>query len=460
MAREDSTVTTTALIGLQGQLDTVRSEIFTTNTNLQSIGRLIQTDSAEDQRRLFEERERERILLERRIRSSQEDALQQKVSASLIPPVVKLEKKLNSTFSRITAALTSLFGFFGTKIIKGIQSSARLGLGALKGIGDILKGSFGFIISTLSTISRGFTSVLSGITGITGKVLRALATLAASPFKAIADLVGKLLPGLRGGAAAAAVARPAAAVAGGIGSGLLGLLGIGSRISTGAAAIKNLQEGDPAEAAVQAAATFLPTPVPAMALSALNLSGVNLDLTSGLSNLNIGESINNFSTNNPFSNFSENLGNLTQSFPKNLSGFMSGFSGFLGFSIDSTKNQDTSAKPTSSSMSSGVNFDAPAQQAQVPVQPGNTASVTPSTLNSVSITPYNGDIQSPAEQKPSIGTIPEPKPDLIYLTSGKGQQESAISGNIPTLTDVPLIPSANPDNFYAVYAQLNYNVVL
>jgi hypothetical protein len=83
MAREE-TVPTTALVGLQGQLDTVRSEIITTNTNLQSIGTLIRNDSVEDQRRLIGEREQEKNLLERKIRTGQEESLQQKVSSSLL----------------------------------------------------------------------------------------------------------------------------------------------------------------------------------------------------------------------------------------------------------------------------------------------------------------------------------------------------------------------------------------
>ena len=65
---KENSIPSTSLVGLQGQLNTVRSEIVTTNVNLQGIGRLIQSDSLQDQRKLLEEREQEKKLLELKIR--------------------------------------------------------------------------------------------------------------------------------------------------------------------------------------------------------------------------------------------------------------------------------------------------------------------------------------------------------------------------------------------------------
>ena len=45
---KENSIPSTSLVGLQGQLNTVRSEIVTTNVNLQGIGRLIQSDSLQD----------------------------------------------------------------------------------------------------------------------------------------------------------------------------------------------------------------------------------------------------------------------------------------------------------------------------------------------------------------------------------------------------------------------------
>jgi hypothetical protein len=591
MAREE-TVPTTALVGLQGQLDTVRSEIITTNTNLQSIGTLIRNDSLEDQRRLIEEREQEKNLLERKIRTGQEEALQQKVSSSLLPPVVKLENKLNSTFGKVSSALLGLFGFFGTKVIQGIQISAQLGLGALKGIVNILKGSFGFIANTLGTLGRGFTSILSGIGGITGKVIGALGSLAASPFKAIADLVGKLLPGIRAGAVAAGIGA-GAATAGSLGINFLRTLG---RFVSGAGAVQNAMEGDAIGAGVLGAAAVFPNPITttaALAYTGAELLGYNpsekiSDMFGGITG--------GFGIKNPFSGktleavtssvtnfFNPSAGTQGQQGTQGTQG-QQGTQGTQGQQgTQGTQGQQGTQGTQGQQGTSAVEQPGPVQSISIPVQPlvppgpqpistpqpitqsspetpvipppspemvkqfemayanrdrpfargriesawnnmtyeqqqqakiwakstgkekewnkmknemkliekspaatsaeatpvtpATSAAATPGTPLTPAATPaatsagtptptslavvsYNGNIQPQPQQKPNLSNISEPPPDVVYLRSDQNQQAGAVSGNIPTLTDVPLIPSANPDNFYAVYAQLNYNVVL
>jgi hypothetical protein len=52
------------------------------------------------------------------------------------------------------------------------------------------------------------------------------------------------------------------------------------------------------------------------------------------------------------------------------------------------------------------------------------------------------------------------QPQIIYKrvpSSAQGQGSPLKSGSA---TDVPSIPSSNPDNFYTLYSQMNYNVVI
>ena len=500
---KENSISSTSLVGLQDQLNTVRSEIVTTNVNLQGIGRLIQSDSLQDQRKLLEEREQEKKLLELKIRQGQENQLEQKVSTSLRSPLISTEKKLNSTFGNITKALGALFGFFGIKVIQGIQSSAKLGLGALKGIGDLLKGSFGFITSTIGTLSRGFTSILSGIGGITGKVIKSLSALAASPFKAIADLVKSLLSGLR---TAAPVAAATAGVSGAA-SLLLKALGIGARTSTAIDAVTNFQEGNYAESAINAAATFAPFSLPAIALSGMKATGNELDL----SNINFSEIAN--SASSAFSGLMEYGSNA-------LSGAGLNFD-FLNNPAPKVEGNveegSQSVQPQNPMVPSTVTTPAPAPVAepQNPIIPepsqemiknfelafkyrdtnntmirgriestwknmspveqqqakkwveskGYSWSVMrlpdpvqmPSSAKPISLQVIPFDPKSPP--KPNLGTLPEPPPDVVVLENNKDQPSSVIGRDSQTLTDVPLIPSGNPDNFYTLYSQVNYNVV-
>jgi hypothetical protein len=497
---KENSISSTSLVGLQDQLNTVRSEIVTTNVNLQGIGRLIQSDSLQDQRKLLEEREKEKKLLELKIRQGQENQLEQKVSTSLRSPLISTEKKLNSTFGNITKSLGALFGFFGIKVIQGIQSSAKLGIGALKGIGDFLKGSFGFITSTIGTLSKGFTSILSGIGGITGKVIKSLSALATSPFKAIGDLVKSLLSGLR-------TAAPVAAATAGVsvaGSLLLKALGIGARTSTAIDAVTNLQEGNYAESAINAAATFAPFSLPAIALSGMKATGNELDLSninfseisnsassafSGLmeygSNLLSGSGLNFDFLNNPAK---EVPGTVEQGSPEPQNPMIPTTTTQAPAPVVEPQNamipepsqemiknfelafkyRDTNNTMIRGRIESAWKNMSPVEQQQAKKwveSKGYSWSVmglpdpiqiqSPSGPQSLQVIPF--EPQSPP--KPNVGTLPEPPPDVVVLENNKEQPSSMIARDSQTITDVPLIPSGNPDNFYTLYSQVNYNVV-
>ena len=77
------------------------------------------------------------------------------------------------------------------------------------------------------------------------------------------------------------------------------------------------------------------------------------------------------------------------------------------------------------------------------------------------------NISSPAQVQPlpkptqNVGELSEPAPNVIMMPSGQSNnQQSSISQAPTNGTDTPLISSSNPDNFYVLYSQLNYNVVM
>lgn len=69
-----------------------------------------------------------------------------------------------------------------------------------------------------------------------------------------------------------------------------------------------------------------------------------------------------------------------------------------------------------------------------------------------------GMIETKPPAAPAIQPPKEPAPNVI-VASAPQQGKMEVPGPT-TITDVPLIPSANPDNFYVLYSQLNYNVVM
>ena len=67
----------------------------------------------------------------------------------------------------------------------------------------------------------------------------------------------------------------------------------------------------------------------------------------------------------------------------------------------------------------------------------------------------------PSKEPTQVGQLPEPKPSLTMIATSNNANQNA---NPPitngALTDVPFINSSNPDNFYVLYSQLSYNVVM
>lgn len=419
------------LVSIRGQLDSIRSEVSGVTSGLQGIASLIQTDSALESQRLRLERDQEKKLVERVLRVGQEEQLQQTVSAALVEPIKKIEPKLNSTFDRATGALKKLFGTgFGILGISALTKGTAANLRKLTDIRGIFKSSLGFITSSFSLMRGGFTRVVNSIRGVTSKVFDIATDLAKSPLKAVSDLFKNFLKVKPGAGSAAAGAGAAAAG----GFNILSLLGKGVTALGGAADVATGQNFD-------ATLAFTSLLIPqtrlitgaAYATDAIaemfggNIFGKNPNQKPGapaaqspmIPNFEFGENIN-FSSLQAFA--SDKI---------NQFGNMFGFSGSPG------------------------------------PQPGSPQILSEDTTNtpgpkSIQVVPYKppAQIQPAQTQTPNVGPSPEPKPDIIYTTTGNQEQGAVQDQQSGPITDVPLISSSNPDNFYTLYSQLNYNVVM
>ena len=101
------------------------------------------------------------------------------------------------------------------------------------------------------------------------------------------------------------------------------------------------------------------------------------------------------------------------------------------------KSAETSSKPSTAEIT-------PAETSSKP----STAEITPAQTTKMQTVPFN------------IGPEPEPKPNVVYASSGSSAPQQQQPMSTGPASDVPFIPSSNPDNFYTLYSQINYNVVL
>jgi len=83
----------------------------------------------------------------------------------------------------------------------------------------------------------------------------------------------------------------------------------------------------------------------------------------------------------------------------------------------------------------------------------------PSTVQAVPLP--SAQVQPLPKPTQNVGELSEPAPNVVMMPSGQSNnQQSSISQAPTNGTDTPLISSSNPDNFYVLYSQLNYNVVI
>ena len=81
--------------------------------------------------------------------------------------------------------------------------------------------------------------------------------------------------------------------------------------------------------------------------------------------------------------------------------------------------------------------------------PQSNTNITPAQTQSI-----------PRQNAP--GPEPAAPPNIVYTETGTSQPQMP-SGPEPTrgspVSEVPFIPSSDPDNFYTLYSQVRYNVV-
>lgn len=113
--------------------------------------------------------------------------------------------------------------------------------------------------------------------------------------------------------------------------------------------------------------------------------------------------------------------------------------------------------------SKGYNWAEMKLPAPAQVQPQPQQSTTGTTSINQPVSPQQtgtGAEITPPPTSQIVGSSPPPKPNVIYASSGK-DQSSGVKAPMKSgpASDVPFISSSNPDNFYLLYSQVQYNIV-
>lgn len=490
------------ILSIGPQLQAIRTDIAGLNGSLTRIAELIQADTNADAARVSAEQEAERKLIEEQIRISKEKDLEKRIQAKLLAPVEKLAPQVTSIFDRIKQSLGFLFaGWLTNQVVEGLKAQSDGDTNKINQIKINVLKNVGLAVGSIAAIKFGFSAVIRGITGITSKIFVLLGKGIAKPFQGLRNL----LPGAR---AAAPAAAPAAAGARGVigsvsraaGSVARGLPLLGGALSLAS----SLSQGEGlGKAAFGAGGGMAGGVAGAKVGSALGPIGA---LAGGAAGFLLGETLGKqgFSflggDNKPASTIPSATPTATATPPAPKEApiiqpqqTMTGAPAAPQLPPPTPETTSTPVAPQETMTSSTFNLDLDMSKVlgqqqgiegdrkEAQIDPNQAAafgeidmssSVTEGAsaeqkkeqspqvsgqVTAAAVAP--AQLQAAPKQTPQVGPLPEPKPELVAINAMQNPQPPVAVSQNPK-TDVPLIKSSNPDNFWVLYSQVNYNVVM
>jgi hypothetical protein len=470
-----------ALLGFNSNIQALRNDIGKLGTGLAGIALLLQQDNAEEVSRTKAEQERERRLAEQRVRIGKESQIEQNIQNALVTPVKTLVPKVNDIFGKIGTALGILFGGWltkqvvdamkaseegNTKLFNDIKSNIIKNLAIVGGGLLAIKVGFSLVKTTIGRIASGLTKLLiakplalaagllringggpkttgpgpkSGRGGKFGGIGRFVTFLSAlMNFKNkeyIDGILGALslasrAPGAIGAIGKiAGIAFTADEIAEAFGKNIFTDSGFNQKVDEIA---KIFKKGDQNNKP-----TISPKPTPSSAPPAPPTAQPQTPMMGDKpsSSAPSPEMVSKFEQAWKMRNFGPARSQIEDAWskmsPEQKQQAMA-WAASKGYDWNEMKlpNAPTVISSQSNQQSSDTSSASPAQ------------------------------VSSPTKPPTQVGQLPEPQPSITMIRSSNNANQQA---NVPltngSLTDVPLINSANPDNFYVLYSQLSYNVV-
>jgi hypothetical protein len=499
------------------QIGSVRSQLDKVNDTLESVATTIASESVIERQKDLIEQENQKKLAESGARGGQESLLETKIQSALSEPLSRIGNTVSFGFQNLMSFITTLLGGWltleGIKTIKAYQDDNKTKLDDIK---DSVLKTLGIAGGIFLIINVGIGKVIGSITGLVGKIGRfLLKNTIGRVFQGASSVIKTATRAVTGSGGKEAAAATRGAVEGSekggleglfsnIGKGLKGVAKTGFSLALGGFEFidrkkegqTNVQAGA-GTAASMAGAEVLGTagaemgsifgPVGSL-LGGITGAGVGwfgagkgADLLTGVNKPK--------EKKEPPKPQSPTVKPITPKIPP---------ASDLKINTPDTKIPPTTSEPSTTStpppdaskikqyemawqyrnnpMARGriegawnkMNNEEKQQainwatskgydwkemklpdintSAQVTGNAAETPSITPAEVSKVPTVPFN------------IGPEPELKPNIVYASSGSSnpQQQPLKTG---PASDVPFISSSNSDNFYALYSQINYNII-
>lgn len=491
----------TSVTSLQSQLEGISREVSSLSQNVNTISRTVAQQSTAEQLRLRAEQENQKRLSERRIAIGKENELEQRIQNSLASPVLAIQNKVSSLFGRVEQAFTTLFlGWLSSSVIKYLKAQSEGDINKLDQIKRQILGGLVIGVGTLVAVKSGLVLVGRAIGAATAGVTSLLSKLISSPFK----LIGAGIRKLRGPGAAppkAPGAKPGGKPGGGFGLG---------KLITGLSVAMNVNNKEYLDSALGALSVFAGKPGPIGAIGKIASVAFTLDEIAEAFGSNIfgderDKTVNDAAlaakkelekqkkgkgkgSSSPTQSSPASVNSQKQSTPRtSLVSTPSSAGADKGKSPEGAETQTPQAKvqpsstmaPQASDLTMNVNAtSSPVADTSAKEKNIDTDTSAPSAPTTQQLPNYSGifgadankpqpktmpaaQITPPPKDTTKAGSLPEVKPNVVVATdSSTGSARPSPPPRKPPNPDSPSISSSNPDNFYVLYSQLNYNIVV
>lgn len=463
---------------LTTQIGGVNLQLNKVNETLESIATITASESAIERQKDLYEQEKERRLAEAGARGGKESLLETKIQSALSEPVNRIGNKVSFGFQNLMEFIGTLLGGWltvqGIKAIKAYQDGDKKQLNDIK---DSVIKTLGIAGGIFLVINLGIGKVIGTIVGLTAKIGKfVIANTLGKLFQGMASLVKGAAKAVTGGGkeASAATKGITEGVEKGAGKGLFSGItkGFGKIAKTGfnlaLGGFDFLQRKGEGQTNVQAGAgavgslataelgAKLGSKFPGILKLPATLIGAGAGYYYGGKGADILTGVNKPKEKEKEKTQSKIQVKPTSAKPSQSTDIQS--KGDLTKFAFSQPLLTTGSQPTTTPEKTSTSSEEKTTQllsssketaslVEISSKP-STPEITPAQTTKMQTVPFN------------IGPEPEPKPNIIYASSNPSSpppQQPLKSG---PASDVPYIPSSNPDNFYTLYSQINYNVVM
>lgn len=503
---------TETLTTISSSLSNISTEIRSIRDGINTIGDRLASESRLEEAAARADAEYQRRLAERQVRATGEQELENKIETALSEPVKRIETKVSSVFGNIMNALRTLFfGWLTNQAIDAIQAYAEGNTEKLKQIGANVLKTFTYLIGikgAFSLLKIGILRVVSTIGSLSTRIGKfVISRLFLRPFEILINAIKNKWAGLRGGPPRTPSPPPPPTTPGGPkgpkggkGPGIFGTLWMGIE------SFMNAKNGEYVDA-VMSALTIMPV---GKFVRGLMAAGYAADQIAEIFGSNIfGKDPNKQQKAKEVVQEAEKAKGESRAQTTSVSQAQTPMMGDKkedrGVEVDNIaqpqtpmmgdKKEDRGAESTPMM---GEKSDAPEiKMSGLSIPSGmegstsgaNVAPQTPMTPSASSLTlgslgTDTSSISGESKETPSAKTKtneppaavtpipsqsanvkmerlgPEPKkPTTVIAQVPSTPSRQSASGAPNAGTNVPNIRSSNPDNFYALYSQFNYNVV-